>query len=74
MTKSDLKREVLRLPAQERQELAEALWESLEREARQPEIPQWQKDLLDERIAEDEASPDAGASWDEVKRRILASL
>jgi putative addiction module component (TIGR02574 family) len=74
MTKSELKREVLQLPAQERHELAEALWESLEREARQPEIPQWQRDLLDERIAGDEANPEAGSPWDEVKRRILSSL
>lgn len=74
MTKDELKREALKLPPEERLKLAEALWESLERDGIQPEIPQWQRDLLDERLAEAEANPEAMEPWDEVKRRILSSL
>ena len=74
MTKSQLQSEVLQLPVEERLELAEAIWESLEQSASQPSIPEWQRDLLDERIAEGDADPDAGSPWDEVKQRILASL
>jgi len=48
--------------------------ESLEQEPAQPPLPAWQRDLLDERIAADDAEPDAGSSWEEVKRRILATL
>lgn len=74
MTKTDLEREVLRLPVEERLELAEAIWESVEESPSQPALPEWQRQLLDERITADDESPDAGSPWDEVKRRILASL
>jgi putative addiction module component (TIGR02574 family) len=74
MTKPELQREVLRLPVDERLALAEAIWESVEQEASSPPLPDWQRRLLDERIAEDDAAPDAGSPWPEVKKRILAAL
>ena len=46
----------------------EALWESLEAEP--APLPAWQHELLDERLAERERSPDAGSSWDDVERRV----
>jgi putative addiction module component (TIGR02574 family) len=64
----------MRLPIEERLELAEAIWQHLEQEPAQPALPAWQRELLDERIAEDDADPDAGSPWEEVKRRILATL
>jgi putative addiction module component (TIGR02574 family) len=74
MTKTELKSEALQLPVEDRLELAEALWESLEQEPVQPELPAWQRELLDERVAADEAAPEAGSPWEEVKQRILATL
>lgn len=74
MTKIELEREVLQLPVEERLQLAETIWTSLEEESTQPPLPSWQQELLDERIAEDDARPDAGSPWEEVKRRILATL
>ena len=38
------------------------------------EIPEWLKTILDERISEDDANPDDGSPWEEVKERILSSL
>lgn len=73
MTKRQIQQEVLQLSVDEQLELAEAIWDRLETEP-QPVIPEWQKRLLDECIAEDDADPDAGSSWSEVKQRILASL
>lgn len=35
-------------------------------------LPEWQRRILEERSAADEADPDAGSSWEEVKERILA--
>lgn len=32
------------------------------------------KELLDAALADEAATPDAGASWDEVRRRIQAKL
>jgi hypothetical protein len=40
----------------------------------QPELPAWQRKILDERLAADDAEPEAGAPWQEVKQRILAKL
>jgi putative addiction module component (TIGR02574 family) len=73
MTKRDLRREILRLPVGERLELAEEIWESVELST-QPPLPAWQRQLLDERIAKDDADPEAGSPWEEVKQRILSSL
>jgi putative addiction module component (TIGR02574 family) len=74
MTKSQLRREALDLSVEERLELAEALWESVEVTAHQPPLPDWQRQILDERIAADDADPEAGSPWQEVKQRILSSL
>jgi len=46
----------------------------VETAAPQPPIPDWQRLILDERIAADDAEPEAGSSWREVKQRILSSL
>lgn len=74
MTKTELRKTALDLPVEERLELAEAIWESVESQAEQPAIPSWQQDLLDQRIAADDAAPEAGSPWHEVKQRILAAL
>jgi putative addiction module component (TIGR02574 family) len=74
MTKAELRSQALRLPVDERVELANALGETLDDESAQPALPEWQRQILDERIAADDAAPDAGSPWQEVKRRILASL
>jgi putative addiction module component (TIGR02574 family) len=74
MNKAELQSQVLQLPVADRLELAEALWESLEREPVQPELPPWQREVLDERLAADDAAPEAGSPWEEVKQRILSSL
>lgn len=74
MTKTELRKSALDLPVEERLELAEAIWESVESQSEQPAIPSWQQDLLDQRIAADDAAPEAGSPWHEVKQRILAAL
>jgi putative addiction module component (TIGR02574 family) len=70
----DIRQEALQLSVEERLELAETLWESLDRAPRQLPIPDWQRQLLDERIAEDDQEIHAGSPWPEVKRRILTQL
>lgn len=68
MTKSEIHQQALELPPEEREELAAALWESLEGEPAQ--LPEWQRRLLDERLATLEEKPEEGAPWDEVEKRI----
>jgi putative addiction module component (TIGR02574 family) len=74
MTKAELEAEALQLPVEDRLDLAEALWESLEKEETQPELPAWQGDILDERLATEDAALDVGSPWQDVKQRILAKL
>jgi putative addiction module component (TIGR02574 family) len=70
----DVEREALALPPDERLEVATALLESLERDPEPPRLPDWQRTLLDERIAEDDAGGDSDQPWEDVKRRILADF
>jgi putative addiction module component (TIGR02574 family) len=74
MTKAELQAQALQLPVDERLELAEALWESVEMEPAQPAIQAWQRQRLDERIAATNAAHEAGSRWQKVKRKILSSL
>jgi putative addiction module component (TIGR02574 family) len=74
MNNAENKSKALQLPVEDRLELAEAIWESLEREPAQLELPSWQREILDERLAADDAAPETGSPWEEVKRRILAKL
>lgn len=70
MTRDDIQRTALELPPEDRRELVDALWESLESD---PEpLPEWQRRLLDERLAALQANPEEGSTWDEVEKRVWA--
>lgn len=68
MTKAEIQQQALELPAEERQDLVEVLWRSLEREP--TPLPEWQRLLLDERLAALDELPDEGASWEDVEKRV----
>lgn len=69
MSKAEVQRQALELTERERFELAEELWASIEDpNAFRSALPQWQKDLLDERL--EESRNDPGQSWNEVKAEI----
>jgi len=64
--------ELLKLPAEERAELAMALWESLTDAQRAAELaltPE-QETELDRRWAEHLENPDTAIPWDEVRRKL----
>ncbi len=71
MTKADVQR-LLDLPVEERFELAQVLWKSVEprEEARFVLLPQWQRELLDARLADAEANPNDEQTWEEVKAEL----
>lgn len=73
-SRAEVERAALELSPAERLEVAAALFDSVERVADQPGLPEWQRHVLDERIAEDDAGSDPGEPWEDVKRRILADL
>lgn len=74
VSRAEIERAALELSVEDRLEMATNLFASVERDAAQPALLEWQRRLLDERIAEDEAGTDPGEPWEIVKRRILAGL
>lgn len=60
-----------RLSLPDRLRLVEAIWDSIAAEASSLDIPQSHKDELDRRLADDDANPETGIPWPEVKRRLL---
>ena len=63
---------LLKLPADERAELAMALWDSLTDQERKSELElsSEQKAELDRRWAEHLAKPESAIPWEEVRRKL----
>jgi len=70
MTKTDLTRLALELPIDERLDLAQTLWDSASPPADFEVTPEL-RELLDSRLREAEANPEAGITWEEMKARLL---
>ncbi len=70
--KSTELQKLLDLPVAERMELAQILWESVEPEdeVRFLSIPDWQRRILDERLADIERNPADEQTWEEVKAEL----
>jgi len=66
--------QLFKLPANERAELAMALWESLTDAEREAELTlsAEQQAELDRRWAEHLEDPSSAVPWDEVRRKLLA--
>lgn len=74
MTRAEIQK-LLDLPVDEKIELAQMLWESVEPEdeVRFLAIPDWQRRILDERLADLDRNPDDEQTWDEVKAELRSS-
>jgi putative addiction module component (TIGR02574 family) len=68
VSKAELLNEFRRLPFAERVELLEELWR--EAESERPELLDWQKELLAQRLRDADAHPEDWVSWDEAKQRL----
>ena len=66
MTKTEIEEQALKLGAEERAELVEALTTSLLEEP----LADWQRDLLDQRLDDYERDPASTLSWEEVKASL----
>ena len=71
MTKTQLE-ELLKLPVQERIDLAWALWDSIAEPDLEEHLPltDAQEAELDRRLAEHDRNPSRGIPWEEVQRRL----
>ena len=59
-----------KLPVPERLELVETLWDSIAADAHLLPLIGQQAEELDRRLADHDANPTAGTSWDEVRDRM----
>jgi len=70
MTSKALRKVLFRLSVAERLELAEELWDSIPGDDEALALSPEQREDLDRRVAEAEADPDSGSSWDAARERI----
>jgi putative addiction module component (TIGR02574 family) len=62
--------EAARLSIQERIELVEAIWDTIDVESASLPIPEAHKAELDRRLKDLADNPDAGSPWEEVRARL----
>ena len=72
LAKSEIQREALNLPAQERIELVVELWDSLV--PGEIPVPDWQRDLIRDRLPalEDVLPEERSVPWEAVRKRVFS--
>lgn len=63
------KEEIFELSTEERLHLIETLWDSLP--PHDVPVPDWHKEVLEERLEDHRRNPDDSVSWEEVKKELL---
>lgn len=66
--------EIRDLPLHEKLRMMEALWDGISAQESELEIPQWHKDLLDEREARFQAGNASFIDWETAKQEIRDAL
>ena len=59
------------LKIDEQIEYVQALWDRIAAKEDLVPVPNWHREILDERLADLQANPDAARSWEEVKADLL---
>ena len=62
------------LSAEEKIEYVQALWDHISSDVDSVPLTDWQKKLLDERLADLEKNPDSSIPWSEVRAKALRGL
>jgi putative addiction module component (TIGR02574 family) len=62
------------LPLEQQIDYVQALWERIAAREDQVAVPQWHREVLNARLADYEANPDAGRPWDEVEADLRKRL
>ena len=72
LAKSEIQREALNLPAQERIKLVVELWDSLA--PGEIPVPEWQRDLIRDRLAalEDVLPEERSVPWAAVRKHVFS--
>ena len=62
------------LPAEDQIEYVQSLWDRIAAKPDQVPVPEWHRQVLDERLAAHEANPEAARPWEEVRDEIRSKL
>jgi putative addiction module component (TIGR02574 family) len=62
------------LSSEEKIEYVQALWDHISSDVDEVPLTEWQKQLLDERLADLGKNPESGVPWSEVRTRALRKL
>ena len=62
------------LTVEEQIDYVQSLWERIAATPDQVPVPDWHREVLDKRLKDFEATPDAGESWDVVRDRLRDKL
>jgi len=52
-------------------EYVQALWDRIAAKEDRVPVPGWHREILDERLADLQANPDAGRPWEEVRAELV---
>ncbi|MFM8365422.1 MAG: addiction module protein [Verrucomicrobiota bacterium] len=66
--------EIRRMPLPEKLAMFEALWDEISSEPQQIDIPQWHKDILDERLLAAERGEVEVIDWEIAKKQVRAMV
>jgi putative addiction module component (TIGR02574 family) len=72
MVESQFADEINQLTVDERLLLVQELWDGIAADQESLAVTVAQKEELDRRLDDYDASPEEGSSWDEVKQRVVA--
>ena len=74
MTKAAIRKGLRKLPVEDRVEILDELVHLVAADQRDLPLPQWQKDLLDQRLAEFEKSPEDTMTLEEFQKKIRGAI
>ena len=70
MTVANIKKQALALKPAQRIRLVQEIWDSIAEEPENVKIPDWHRELLDERLRAHERDPGGVITYAELKRRV----
>ena len=62
------------LSVDEQIEYVQSLWDRVAATSEQAAVPEWHREILNERLKDYEIDPDFGESWEIVRDRLLDKL
>lgn len=62
--------DLLALEPSQKLDLIAQLWDSLPNSTEAIQVPEWHREIIEERLAAADADPDAGIPWEQVRAEL----